>query len=629
MSGVCLSHFDDVAEFYDGMPNPMLALEERFLTGLLPEVRAKDVVEVGCGTGRWLRRFDRRQTRSLTGIDPSIQMLDVARQHLSGQVVLQRGCAEELPLPNGSADIVLMSFVLSYCQDAERVITEMVRVARPGARIILTDVHPETESQLKWQRSFRSGSGAVVMPSKRHMPATLTRAFQNVDWHCKSFLEVPFGKEERAIFAATGRGDYYDAIASLPAIYIAIFESAPAESADLSLHGASIALNPETAIQASVEIHNRKIAKMMGETRFSTDVGIDLGGYLVLPGLINAHDHLEFGLYPNLGHGPYNTCREWAEDIHTCERNEIASQSRVPKDVRLYWGALRNLLCGVTTVCHHNPLSSTLQADNFPVRVVENIAWAHSLSFDSQVVEKFNDSVADWPFIIHAAEGIDRSTTQEAAELERMGVLSERTVLVHGVNLSAEDIERVNAREASLILCPTSNHFLFGRSIDASLIPRLKNKALGTDSPLTAAGDFLDEVRFAKKWSSLPDTELYEMCTSRSASILKLRKGEGSIRIGGNADLFAILDRGGAPSSHLPQLRLEDIHLVVVQGRIHLASPELLDRFPADLRNGLHPLFIDETLRWVRAPLPWMFEETERILGNPVYLGGKRVAYAG
>ena len=35
---------------------------------------------------------------------------------------------------------------------------------------------------------------------------------------------------------------------------------------------------------------------------------IDLQDYLILPGLINSHDHLEFNLFPRLGHGPYTRC---------------------------------------------------------------------------------------------------------------------------------------------------------------------------------------------------------------------------------------------------------------------------------------------------------------------------------
>src|ERR1700761_6676819 len=49
-------------------------------------------------------------------------------------------------------------------------------------------------------------------------------------------------------------------------------------------------------------------------------VEIDLSGLLVLPGLINAHDHLGFSLFPQLGTRPYGNWREWAQDIYHPEK---------------------------------------------------------------------------------------------------------------------------------------------------------------------------------------------------------------------------------------------------------------------------------------------------------------------
>ena len=49
--------FSRWSEVYDDQPNPLLALEERFLAELLPDVRGLDVVDIGCGTGRWLARL--------------------------------------------------------------------------------------------------------------------------------------------------------------------------------------------------------------------------------------------------------------------------------------------------------------------------------------------------------------------------------------------------------------------------------------------------------------------------------------------------------------------------------------------------------------------------------------------
>src|ERR1700683_2066648 len=99
---------------YDEAPNPMLMLEGRFLAPMLPQIQDRDVVDIGCGTGRWLERLATLGSRSLKGIDFSPEMLDRARQKLERRAQLVVGSATSLPTASLSADVVLASFLASY-----------------------------------------------------------------------------------------------------------------------------------------------------------------------------------------------------------------------------------------------------------------------------------------------------------------------------------------------------------------------------------------------------------------------------------------------------------------------------------------------------------------------------------
>ncbi|MGH3432590.1 MAG: methyltransferase domain-containing protein [Thermocrispum sp.] len=99
-----------------------------------------EVLEVAVGTGLNLAHYPDGAT--LTGIDLSELMLAIARDRageLGREVDLRLGNAHELPFDDAAFDTVVCTFGLCAIPDLDAAVAEMIRVLRPGGRLILVD----------------------------------------------------------------------------------------------------------------------------------------------------------------------------------------------------------------------------------------------------------------------------------------------------------------------------------------------------------------------------------------------------------------------------------------------------------------------------------------------------------
>jgi cytosine/adenosine deaminase-related metal-dependent hydrolase len=314
----------------------------------------------------------------------------------------------------------------------------------------------------------------------------------------------------------------------------------------------------------SVRIAGPSIAAVGGSARAGDRVA-DLRGDRLLPGLINAHDHLHFNTLPPIEPtGHWRHAREWVSQVNLRRQTDPAFESRVAValDERLLIGGLKNLLSGVTTVAHHDPLYPFVMGETFPTGVLANYGWSHSLYIDGeeQVRNAYLRTPPDWPWIIHVAEGVDEEAASEFDRLDALGCLGSNTLIVHGIALDRVQRRRLENAGAGLIWCPSSNTCLFGSTADVSELARGGSVALGTDSRFSGSRDLLCELNAARETSGLDARVLESMVTRDAAALLRLND-RGTLRVADRADLLVLPD-----GMELSNASRADVRLVVRGG---------------------------------------------------------------
>ncbi|GLV47626.1 methyltransferase [Thermus sp. LT1-2-5] len=205
--------FQGLAEAYEAWyETPLgafvIAEEERALRGLLPP--GESLLEVGAGTGYWLRRLPYPRK---VGVEPSAAMRRVGEGRSPG-VEWVAAYGEALPFADGAFDVVLLFTTLEFVADVERTLGEARRVLRRGGALVVGVL----EALSPWAALYRR------LGEKGVRPWTQARFLSREDlW---ALLGPPEAEGEAGFLAPEARPPYGEAdragrrAGNRPALYL-------------------------------------------------------------------------------------------------------------------------------------------------------------------------------------------------------------------------------------------------------------------------------------------------------------------------------------------------------------------------------------------------------------------------
>lgn len=371
-------------------------------------------------------------------------------------------------------------------------------------------------------------------------------------------------------------------------------------------------LTPSTVVaDGLVVIQDGRIQRIVESAAALEGVRIIDTDGIILPGFIDLHNHILWSVFPRWNaRGAFANRDGWRDAPTYVERysNPQSALRRTHGCDMNRFGEVRAVAGGVSSIIGslRAPCTAGLvrNLDNEgPFTFGRDQSGANTLIDVDQISAQTAARLAKRlraedgaRLFVHVAEGRadDSATREEFARLVEYGLLTDRTVIVHGNGLSDSDFEAIGAAGASLVWSPRSNLELYGETTSIAMaLDRNIPVALAPDWSVTGSVSLLEELRYAAGWSranigeALNDRQLVEMVTSVPAAVAGIADRVGSIRTGMYADLLVIRGTRNDPYRAVVQARSSDVRLVTIGGEPVYGASDLMRQLHSrwDLEN--------------------------------------------
>ena len=156
-------------------------IETPILFAMLPDLRGKKILDIGCGMGQHAKQYSDMGAKSVLGIDLSEKMLAYAKEHHSAaNIVYRRMAMEELETIPETFDLVTSSLVFDYVEDFAGLMQKIHRLMKKDAELVFSMSHPiVTAWDGAYDRYTRTETGERLYANLRNY---CQEGLRKVDW---------------------------------------------------------------------------------------------------------------------------------------------------------------------------------------------------------------------------------------------------------------------------------------------------------------------------------------------------------------------------------------------------------------------------------------------------------------
>lgn len=150
--------FDNISGKYDFL-NHFLSfgidkIWRRKAVNMLEAQAPKKILDIATGTGDFAISMLRLHPEKIVGLDLSNGMLEVGRKKIAqkgwqDRIQMVQGDSEDLPFEDNTFDAITVAFGVRNFENLRAGLSEMLRVANPGAKIVILEFSKPTKFPIK------------------------------------------------------------------------------------------------------------------------------------------------------------------------------------------------------------------------------------------------------------------------------------------------------------------------------------------------------------------------------------------------------------------------------------------------------------------------------------------------